>query len=131
MSFELNDLHDYTLAAWSLDQASWTMVFDIHRPEQSVHQTFEGVKRWYASGVRSPVGVLELNAWEIDPNLLDKSKALRCWTRLFGYDCNSDAIRTYAIPLIDENRGNLLVAIETVDGGTVDLICEQLVQRSL
>ena len=81
--------------------------------------------------MRSPVGVLELNAWEIDPNLLDKSKALRCWTRLFGYDCNSDAIRTYAIPLIDENRGNLLVAIETVDGGTVDLICEQLVQRSL
>ena len=131
MSSKLNDLHDYTLAAWSLDQASWTMVFDIHQPEESVLQTFGGVKRWYASGVRGPLGVMELNAWEIDPNLLENSNALRSWTRLFGYDCSSDKIRTYASRLIDENRGNLLVAIETVDGGTIDLICEQLVQRSL
>lgn len=107
------------------------MVFDIHQPEQSVHQTFGGVKRWYANAVRSPVGVLELNAWEIDPNLLDDRKALWSWTRLFGYECNSDEIRAYAIPIIEENRGNRLVAIEMVDGGTVDLICEQLEQRHL
>jgi hypothetical protein len=107
------------------------MVFDIHQPEQTVHQTFGGVKRWYANAVRSPVGVLELNAWEIGPNLLDGSKALRSWTRLFGYECGAEEIRGYASPIIDENRGNLLVAIETVDGGTIDLICEHLVQRSL
>ncbi len=131
MNPEVNDLHDYTLAAWSLDQASWSMVFDIHQPKQSVHQTFDGVKRWYANAVRSPVGVLELNAWEIDPNLPNESKALQSWSRLFGYKCSSNEVRSYAGPIIEENRGNLLVAIEMVDGGTIDLICEQLRQRSL
>ncbi|MDP3908471.1 hypothetical protein [Novosphingobium sp.] len=131
MSSEFNDLHDYTLAAWSVDHASWTMVFDIYQPEQSVHQTFEGVRNWYVNAVRSPVGVLELRAWEINPTLLDDHMALQSWTRLFGYECSSDKIRAYAIPIIEENLGNQLVMIETVDGGTVDLICERLGQRSL
>ena len=107
------------------------MVFDVHQPEQSVHQTFSGVKRWYADALRSPLGVLELNAWKIEPNLLDDSGALRSWTRLFGYECSSDEVRAYAVPIIEENLDNLLIAIEMVDGGTVDLICEQLGQRSL
>lgn len=131
MISELNDLHDHTLVAWALEHANWTMVLDRGDQRQSVHQTFEGVKKWYVNAVRSPVGVLELSAWEIEPSVLDDQKALRSWTRLFGYECSNDETRALGIPIIQEYCGNLLVAIEMVDGGTIDLICKNLEQRLL
>ena len=131
MKFALNDLHDYTLAAWSIDQASWAMVFDIHHPENSIQQSFQAVTKWAANGLHGPIGVLELAAWAIDADLLDDRKAFRSWVRVFGYDCSAGEVRSYAQPLIAEHNGQVLATIETVDGGAIDLICGNLTQLQL
>lgn len=128
MTEDLNDLHDYTLIAWALDQSNWMMIFDLENTTYSVRQEFKNVLKWCAEGIRGPIGILEMTVWEIDGNLLATPRALQSWSRVLPFACSPDEILTRSFPIIDGYKHKFLVSLDTVDGGTIDLICSGLVQ---